>query len=267
MRVFKVKDKYRVEDLFDLVERLRDPDGGCPWDIEQTHESIRQNFLEETCEVMEAIDRGDPELLKEELGDVLLQVAMHASIEREKGAFDIDDVADRVCKKLVLRHPHIFGDVTADNPETVLRNWEDIKRKEKNQKTGADAVDDVPRAMPSLMRSQKVQKRAGYVGFCYGSVGEAMDDLKSELSELEQAVTSGEGVGEEIGDVIFSAVNVARLSGLDAELCAERACERFVTRFKEVERLAAADGVDMKTCGADKLAELWSRAKKVGYTH
>lgn len=267
MCAFKVKDKYKVGDLVALVERLRDPESGCPWDIKQTHESMRQNFLEETCEVMEAIDRGDPELLREELGDVLLQVAMHARIEQEKGAFDIDDVADGVCKKLVLRHPHIFGDVTADDSETVLKNWEDIKRREKHQKTGLDAVSDVPRAMPSLMRSQKVQKRAGYVGFDYGDVGGALRDLKSEVSELERAAASGEGVEEELGDVIFSAVNVARLEGIDAELSAERACDKFISRFKEVERLAREEGVDMKTCDADKLDELWRRAKEVGYTH
>ncbi len=267
MLKFTVKTKYSVNDLIDLVTVLRDPVDGCPWDKEQTHESIRQNFLEETCEAIEAIDRKDAELLQEELGDVLLQVALHAEIERQAGGFDINDVADGVCKKLVLRHPHIFGDVLADDTVTVLSNWEDIKRKEKHQKTGADAVDDVPRALPSLMRSQKVQKRAGYVGFDYPNAEMALSDLKSEVDELSDAMAHGTNLEEELGDVMFAAVNVARLSGLDAERAAEKACDKFAARFKVTERLATERGLDMKTCGMDKLNELWGEAKKVCDTH
>ena len=264
---FTVKDKYSVEDVFALMTVLRHPVNGCPWDREQTHESIRQNLLEETYEAMEAIDRGDSELLCEELGDVLLQVALHAEIEREAGRFGIDEIADGVCKKLVLRHPHIFGEVTAEDSDTVLSNWEDIKRQEKNQKKGADAVADVPRALPSLMRSQKVQKRAGYVGFDYPDVDMAMDDLRSEVDELSDAIRQGGDVEDELGDLIFSAVNVARFLGLDAERAAEKACDKFARRFAVTEALATERGVDMKTCGIDVLNALWADAKKQDNTH
>ncbi len=261
MSEFAIKDSYKLEDIPLIVTLLRDPVNGCPWDKEQTHDSIRQNFIEETCEVVEAIDRKDTELLREELGDVLLQVMLHAEMERENGTFGIDDVADRLIKKLVLRHPHIFSDVTADTTDKVLSNWEDIKRLEKNQKTGSDAVNDVPRSLPSLMRSQKVQKRAGYVGFDYPDIDMAMGDLCSEVEELKAAIASGEGIEEEVGDLIFSAVNVARLSKLDAELACDKSCSKFAKRFGIVEKLAEQRGIDMKTCGIDKLNELWGQAK------
>ena len=262
MERFRVKKQYDLLDLVSIVRLLRDPDEGCPWDKVQTHKSIRQNFIEETYEAVEAIDNDDKELLKEELGDVLLQVALHAEIERQEGSFDIDNVADSICKKLVLRHPHIFGDAYADSEDKVLANWEDIKREEKNQKSGADSVKDVPKALPSLMRSQKVQKRAGYVGFDYPDIDSAVLDLESEVEELKTAIGTGVNVKEEVGDVIFSAVNVARLSGLDAELSATESCEKFIRRFIIVEELAKSQGIDMKTCGIDVLNELWEKSKK-----
>ena len=170
MAEFTVKNKYTLDDVPLIVKSLRDPETGCPWDKEQTHESIRKDLIEETYEVADAIDRADMDNLEEELGDLLMQIALHSEIEKEKGSFDIDDVADRLCKKLVLRHPHVFGEVIADDTETVLRNWEDIKRAEKSQKTGSDAINDVPKAYPALIRSQKVQKRAAYTGFDYKDV-------------------------------------------------------------------------------------------------
>lgn len=262
MESFGVKKNYKVEDLILLVECLRDPVDGCPWDRVQTHQSIRQNFIEETYEAVEAIDRSDDKMLQEELGDVLLQVALHAEIARQRGAFDINDVADTICKKLVLRHPHIFGDVSADTSDKVLSNWEDIKRDEKSQKTGSDAIDDVPKSLPTLMRSQKIQKRAAYVGFDYPDVDMAMSDLESEVAELRRALDGEGDVFEEVGDLIFSAVNIARLQGIDADLAAERACDKFSERFRTVEQMAKEQGIDMKTCGIDTLNELWSKAKE-----
>ena len=259
---FTIKPKYQLEDLVSLTRALRDPVTGCPWDKAQTHESIRQNFLEETYEVLEAIDTEDKALLQEELGDVLLQVALHAEMEREAGSFDINDVADGICQKLVLRHPHIFGDVTAQDSNTVLTNWEAIKRKEKNQKSGADAVHDVPKALPALMRSQKVQKRAGYVGFDYADINGALDDLEKEIAELRCAIKDGTNIQEEMGDVLFSAVNVARFAKTDAELALERACEKFIARFEIVERLAAEQGINMQDADAAALDVLWKQAKK-----
>ena len=262
MENFEIKESYNVDDLIALVARLRDPETGCAWDRVQTHESIRKNFIEETYEACDAIDKGDLDLLKEELGDVLLQVALHAEMERQLGHFDISDVADGVCKKLVLRHPHVFGEVVADSSDAVLTNWEAIKRKEKDQKTGSDSVLDVPRALPALMRSQKVQKRAGYVGFDYESAEQAMADLRSETDELCAAIRDNSNVEEEIGDLLFAAVNVARFQKLDAEQALERACDKFTARFLVVEKLATERGVDMKTAGLDVLNALWAEAKQ-----
>ena len=261
MCVFKIKAEYSLGDLILLVERLRDAENGCPWDRVQTHLSIRQNFIEEVYEAVEAIDRGDSRMLKEELGDVLLQIALHAEIAKEEGCFDMDGVADAVCKKLVSRHPHIFKDVIANTSDAVLANWEELKRGEKEQRTGTQAIADVPRSMPTLMRSQKVQKRAAYVGFDYPDVTTALDGLDSEVRELREAIAGGGDAAEEIGDLIFAAVNVARLSGADADLAAEKACDKFAGRFRIVEALAAERGIDMKDCPIDVLNDLWSKAK------
>ncbi len=261
MASFDIKDRYTLGDAVTIVRILRDPVTGCPWDREQTHESIRQNFLEETYEALDAIDRGDPLLLEEELGDVLLQVLLHAEMERQTGRSDIDDIADRLCKKLVLRHPHIFGDVQADTSDRVLSNWEDIKRAEKSQRSGTDAINDVPRALPALMRSQKVQKRAAYTGFDYTDIGQALSDLESEVAELKSAIESKTNVEEELGDLIFSAVNVARFAKLDAERTLELACDKFADRFKKVEALAEQAGCDLQAAPMDKLNELWRAAK------
>ncbi|MBQ4093424.1 MAG: nucleoside triphosphate pyrophosphohydrolase [Oscillospiraceae bacterium] len=261
MDFFEVKNNYTLADVPLLVRRLRDPEEGCAWDKLQTHDSIRQNFLEEACEAMDAIDRKDTYALCEELGDVLLQISLHSEMEREQGTFDIDAVADMLCKKLVLRHPHIFGDVQTDDPEQVLKNWEDIKRVEKSQKTGSDAIEAVPKALPALMRSQKVQKRAAYVGFDYENVQQAMGDLRSEVEELSSAVAGEGDVFEELGDVLFSAVNVARFTHVDSELALTRACDKFAARFKETERLAAERGIDMPSASLDSLNGLWAQAK------
>ena len=259
---FELKDNYLAQDLVLLVERLRDEVRGCPWDRVQTHMSIRQNFIEEVYEAAEAIDRNDSAMLMEELGDVLLQIVLHAQMEKERGVFSFDDVTDVICKKMISRHPHIFGKDNADTSERVLVNWEAVKRLEKEQKTGIDAVDDVPKSLPTLMRSQKVQKRAAYVGFDYPDVEMALDDLESEAAELRKALHSDGDVFEEVGDLIFAAVNVARLSGKDADLAAERACDKFTERFRLVETMASEQGIDMKTCGIKTLNELWSKAKE-----
>lgn len=166
---FTEKENYNFNDLVEIVKILRAPDG-CPWDREQTHKSIRSNFIEETYEAVEAIDTDDLDLLKEELGDVLLQVALHAEIESEQGTFDINDVCDGICKKLIIRHPHVFGDVNADTTEQVLKNWDAIKMKTKSQKTQTQAILSVSKALPSLMRSTKIQQKAAKVGFDWENV-------------------------------------------------------------------------------------------------
>lgn len=256
------KSEYTVDDLLAIVKLLRAP-GGCPWDREQTHESIRMNFIEETYEVAEAIDKQDTALLNEELGDVLLQVIFHTCIEEEQGRFDFDDVCDRVCKKLILRHPHIFADRKVDGVGEVLRNWDDIKKKEKQHKTFTDSLNDVPKALPALMRSEKVQARAAKSGFDYPDAEWAMKDLHSEVEELSRALEGGEAdaIDEELGDLLFSVVNVSRFVSVNAEQCLGKSCDKFISRFAQVEALAAERGVDMKSADMDLLNVLWQEAK------
>jgi len=262
MNEFEIKENYLFDDLVLLVELLRDKDKGCPWDKTQTHESIRQNFIEEVYEAADAIDKKNPEMLEEELGDVLLQILLHAQMSKEEGTFDISKVIDGICTKLVLRHPHIFKGTDADTSAKVLKNWEDIKRAEKAQKTGSDAIDDVPASLPPLMKSQKVQKRAAYVGFDYPSIEYALGDLDSEVRELKEAISRKGDIFEEIGDLIFSAVNIARLSEVDAELALDRACEKFRKRFKEVEKVAEEEKINFENSDIDTLNYLWEKAKK-----
>lgn len=261
---FEFKENYRISDLLQIMRILRG-EGGCPWDREQTHQSIRRNFIEETYEVAEAIDNGDTALLLEELGDVLLQVVFHTQMEAEQGTFSFDDVCDGICKKLILRHPHIFGDVTAETPDEVLKNWDEIKKQEKGQKTQSDAVRSVPKTLPALMRGAKVQQRAAKTGFDYPDLSDALGDLESELAELKEAISGGDraAVDEEFGDLLFSCVNVSRFLHLDAEECLTRSTEKFICRFSEVEKLAEQNGTDMKTASLDELNQLWAQAKKL----
>ena len=196
---FEQKDKYSVADLLRIMEILRAPDG-CMWDRAQDHHSIRQNFIEETYEVCEAIDDEDTEHLKEELGDVLLQVVFHAQMEKEKGVFDMDDVADGICKKLIFRHPHIFGDVKVGSTDEILSNWDDLKRKEKKQETDTSTLESVSKSLPSLIRAQKLQKKAAKVGFDWPDVSGALDKVEEELAEVRAAIGGDGDVEEEIGD-------------------------------------------------------------------
>lgn len=188
---FEIKDCYKFDDLLRIMEILRAPDG-CMWDREQDHHSIRRNFIEETYEVCEAIDDEDTEHMKEELGDVLLQVVFHTQMEKEKGTFDIDDVADGICKKLIFRHPHIFGNVEVASSEEVLRNWDDLKRKEKHQETDTQALESVAKSLPSLIRAEKLQKKAAKVGFDWDNVKDALDKVQEELDEVRRAI-DGDG--------------------------------------------------------------------------
>lgn len=259
---FTPKDKYTIDDLLEIMRLLRSPEG-CPWDREQTHKSIRSDFLEETHEAIEAINEDDAEALKEELGDVLLQIVFHSRIEEEKQVFGFDEVVDGVCKKLIVRHPHVFADVSASNASQVLRNWDAIKRETKGGKTQADLLRAVPRTLPALMRSAKVQNRAKRVGFDWPDVSGAMDALDKETVELKNAVSSGDSqeIEEELGDVLFSAVNVSRFLHCDAEQALTVSCDKFIRRFAKVEALAAEKNVDMAKASLEQLDELWNQAK------
>ena len=260
---FQYKDLYGVRDLVEIVRILRAP-GGCPWDAEQTHQSIRRNFLEEAYEAAEAIDEGSPEHLKEELGDVLLQVVMHARMEEEAGRYDLDAVADGICKKLIYRHPHVFGDVQVSGTGEVLSNWEELKRKEKGQATNTDALEAVARSLPALWRAEKVQKKAKKAGFDWPDVAGALDKLAEELSELRQAAAAGTNVAEELGDLLFSAVNVSRFLKVDCEDALNAATDKFIARFRRVEELAGDR--PLTSMSLEELDKLWERAKQTGLT-
>lgn len=259
---FQFKEAYNIDDLLVIMRLLRAPDG-CPWDRVQTHESIRKNFIEETYEVVDAIDRRDYELMREELGDVLMQVIFHSIMEEEEGRFTFADVCDEVCKKLILRHPHVFGNVSAETPEEVLRNWDAIKMASKSQEKVADSVDDVPRSLPALMRAQKVQKRSAKSGMDFADAADAMKKVPEEMTELMSAVSEGDAdrMTEELGDVLFSAVNIARFIGVDAEEALYRSTDKFSRRFRALEELAAQRGIDLKTAQPALIDSLWEEVK------
>ena len=258
---FQYKDSYGVKDLEEIVRLLRAP-GGCPWDAEQTHQSIRRNFLEEAYEAVEAIDEQSPEHLKEELGDVLLQVVFHARMEQEEGRFDLDSVADGICKKLIFRHPHVFGNVSVSGTGEVLSNWEDLKRQEKGQATNTDTLQAVARSLPALWRAEKVQKKAKKAGFDWPDISGALDKLSEELAELNAAVAEGSNVEEELGDLLFSAVNVSRFLKVDPETALGKATDKFISRFQKVEALAQTQGTPMEDMSLAELDKLWERAKQ-----
>ncbi len=257
------KSEYTFEDLVEIIKILRAP-GGCPWDMEQTHQSIRRDLLEETYELIEGIDKDSAEIMREELGDVMLQVVFHADISREKGDFEINDVCNDVCKKLIVRHPHVFGDVTVKNTENVLANWDAIKRETKQQKSDTDALRSVSPAMPALMRADKLGKKARKVGFDFDDAFEAMFKVSEEVSEVSEALASGTeaDIEEEFGDLLLAVVNAARLAGVDAENALYKANEKFLNRFEKVEKLCLENGAGMKDTPRDKKEEYWILAKE-----
>lgn len=260
---YEQKPKYNINDLIDIVRLLRS-EGGCPWDREQTHESIRNDFIEETCEAIEAIDLKDTELLREELGDVLLQVVFHCRIEEEENSFTFDDICDGICKKLIIRHPHVFGDVLADNTDQVLKNWDAIKMETKGQKTYTDTLNSVAGSLPALMRAQKVGKRAMRAGMDFRCTDDAVACIINEKKELDMAIISGDkaDIEEELGDLLFSCVNAARHLGVDAELALKAATDKFIRRFAATEKLTAEDGLDMNKLTIEELDVYWNKAKK-----
>lgn len=255
---FLCKESYDLRDFVALVSYLRSPNG-CPWDQVQTHESIRRNFLEETYEACEAIDAGDLVHMREELGDVLMQVLFHTDIEREAGHFDIDDVADAACKKLVYRHPHVFRRDEPDAPD-----WDTMKQRERAQTTTAEAMDSVARSLPALWRCDKIQSKAAKTGFEWPDVHAALDKVDEEARELRAAVATGntEAIGDELGDLLFAAVKVARFAGIDPEQAAHAACEKFIRRFAAMETVAANDGTALEQCTLEQMLTRWQQAKQ-----
>lgn len=259
---FKLKDRYEIGDLLEIMKILRSQ-SGCPWDREQTHKSIRHNFLEETYEVLEAIDNSDAKLLEEELGDVLLQVVFHARMEEESGGFSFSDVSDGICKKLIVRHPHVFSDASVSSSGEVLENWDTIKRRTKGISSQSEAMAKIPGVYPALMKSQKVQEKAKKAGFDWDSADGAFDKVAEESEELKEALSKGDGerILDELGDLLFSVVNVARFCSVDAETALSRATDKFIKRFTSVERLAIKRGLDMKSMSLQELDRLWEDVK------
>ena len=254
------KTNYDVNDLKRIVAILRAP-GGCQWDGEQTHQSIRRNFLEEAYEVAEAIDENSTEHLQEELGDVLLQVVFHASIEEDAGRFDLNDVADGVCKKLIYRHPHVFGNVAVGSTDEILANWEELKKAEKGQASQADAVDAVARSLPALWRAEKVQKKAAKVGFDWPDVSGAVDKMSEELEEVKAAMAGNGDVAEELGDLLFAVVNASRFLNVDAEMALHAASDKFAARFRRVEEEVLKSGRTMEEVSLAELDAIWNAIK------
>jgi len=264
---FEYKENYNINDLLEIMKILRS-ENGCPWDREQTHRSIRSDFLEETHEALEAIDNGDDAALCEELGDVLLQVVFHAQIAVEEERFAFDDVVHGICHKLVVRHPHVFGDVVAEDAAAVLKTWDAVKRQTEGTTEQSTLLRHLPRSLPALMRAAKVQNRARRVGFDWPSVDGALQALDSEVAELKEAMASGDAAAmeEELGDLLFSAVNVSRFLKVDAELSLTAATDKFIARFGGVEALAKERGIDMATASLETLDALWDEVKAAAAT-
>jgi MazG family protein len=255
-----------IDQLIDIVAKLRGP-GGCPWDIEQTHGSLRAGLLEEAYEVVEAINKDDHANLREELGDLLLQSVFHAQIANDAGRFNFDDVAREISAKLVRRHPHVFGDMHCTDAADVLRKWDDIKRAEKGS-TAQSALDGISTGLPALMRAEKVQKKAARVGFDWATAEPVFVKVREELAEVEAEVArrgssddAAAKIEDEIGDVLFAAVNLARKLQVDAEVALQRATDKFSARFREVERLAGERGLALEKLSLSELDAIWDEVK------
>ncbi|MCW5933548.1 MAG: nucleoside triphosphate pyrophosphohydrolase [Fimbriimonadia bacterium] len=251
-----------IERLTHIVAALRGP-GGCPWDIEQTHQSIKPHLIEEAYETLDAIDSGDPQKLREELGDVLLQVVMHAQFAREAGQFDLDDIITRLCDKLVYRHPHVFGDTHAKTAEEVLKNWDALKAKERDG-SHHSILAGIPRSLPALQRAQTVSKRAARAGFEWDTIEGVLEKLSEEEAELRAAIASQDHarIEAEIGDMLFTLVNVARHARVNSEESLRVMVNRFIARFRHMEENAQRQQRALDSLSADEWETLWQQAKQ-----
>jgi len=263
--------RHPLDPLVRVMARLRGP-GGCPWDREQDHHSLKKYVIEEAYEVVEAIEAGDDQALVEELGDLLLQVVFHSQIASEEGRFGIDDVVQAITEKLIRRHPHVFGGASAPDAETVLANWEKLKQEERAAKGQGgrppSLLDGVPKSLPALMLAADVQKRAAKVGFQWDEVSGALDKVAEELDELARARAAGDRkkLFEEWGDLLFALVNVARYDGIDPEEALRRAAGKFAARFRHIEARAAENGRDLREMSLEEMDALWDEAKRLEQT-
>ncbi len=259
---FQAKERYDIDDLRQIVALLRG-ENGCPWDREQTHLSIRKNMLEETYELLEALDNDDVDLMREELGDVLLQVVFHARLEEEVESFDLSDVITDICKKLVFRHPHVFSDVSAKDGEEAIKNWDAMKKEEKSQTTATETLKAVPVVLPALMRAQKVQQRAAKVGVKEAEAEAVLTQLEDSVAALYQAM-EGQKLGNiehEMGQILLHCANISNFFDLDCENLLTNATEQFITRFDTVEQCAVANQVFLSKENTEQVMRLWKQSK------
>lgn len=261
IRALLEKPCYGFEDLVEIVKILRG-EGGCPWDREQTHKSIRNDLIEETYEVIEAIDTDNNVLLREELGDVMLQVVFHARIAEEEQAFYMNEVTDEICRKLIHRHPHVFADVCAETSEEVLKNWEAIKSDEKSRKTVTDKLRAVPPMLPALMRATKVGKKASC--FDFPEVSDVMDKISEEFVEVSEAIEEGnqEHITEEIGDLLLTVTSLCRKLNVSAEDALRAATDKFISRFEQIENEVLQEGKALSDYTLQELDAKWGKNKK-----
>jgi tetrapyrrole methylase family protein/MazG family protein len=256
------EDWKPIDRLVEIMRILRSPTG-CPWDLKQTLATLKEHLVEESHEVLDAIDCGDRNKLKEELGDLLLQVVFQAQLCREEGAFTFDDVASVITEKLIRRHPHVFGSVKVSDADEVLKNWEAIKKTEKKD-APRSTLEGVPKSLPALHKAQLVQKRVARVGFDWENVQGALEKLSEEVGEVKESIASGDekAVGEEIGDVLFAAVNVCRFSGHNPEELLHKTIAKFTRRFEFIEHAVHAQGKQLTDCPLEELDRYWEEAKK-----
>jgi ATP diphosphatase len=256
----------QIDRLLGIMKRLRDPQTGCPWDREQTFATIAPYTLEETYEVLDAINREDFDDLRGELGDLLFQVVFYAQMAQEEGRFNFDDICAAISDKLERRHPHIFADGEAGSSREVLAKWEQIKTAERAEKEQHSALDDIPEALPALMRAHKIQKRCSSVGFDWTSLGPVLDKVHEEIDEVmheaQQAVIDEAKLEEEVGDLLFATVNLARHLGSKAEVALQKANRKFERRFREVESIIAAQGLEMTEATLDQMENAWQQVKR-----
>jgi tetrapyrrole methylase family protein/MazG family protein len=253
-----------IDRLIEIVARLRGP-GGCPWDQEQTHQSILSCLIDESYEFFEAVDEKNPDKIREELGDLLLQVVLHAQMASETKAFTIEDVAREINEKLIRRHPHVFGDTHVSSSREVLHNWEAIKKTEKGKEHRLSLVDDIPEALPALFRAEKIQRRVAKVGFDWKDVTPALDKVEEEFSEFREAVVSGndEHAAEELGDIIFALVNVARHHNISAEDAVRKTIKKFERRFRYIEKKIRDDGRSLQSSTLEEMDTYWEESKGI----
>ncbi|MDR0929619.1 MAG: nucleoside triphosphate pyrophosphohydrolase [Oscillospiraceae bacterium] len=256
------RSRYTFDDLLEVMTRLRDPQNGCPWDREQTHETLREYIIEEAYELADAIAQGDMERIADELGDVLLQVAFHAQVAKEHGEFTMLDVTTAVCHKMITRHPHIFGDLKLSTADEVLKTWEAIKKKEKGLKSSAESMRDIPHTYPALMRAGKVQKKARRVGFDWDKPLDALDKVIEEAAEVREELTAGRDPEGELGDLLFAAVNVSRLAGVEPEVALGGATDKFIRRFTLMEEAILNAGKRPEDMTLKEMDAYWDQVKR-----